>query len=160
MDKIFWLIPGKLAGRPGPDTEPWNLSSLREGGIGAILSVNDGRLCNTKEFQTQGINYLCTPFSDYAPPIPGNEKICLAALPKAYAFAKSEIGKGHAVVVHCSAGKDRTGLFLSYFLMQQDGLSPRDAMKAVRKVRPIAFTAWGWEPFAELVLEGSRKSNV
>ena len=155
MNKIFWLIQDKLAGRPGPDTEQWDLISLREGGIGAILSVNDGRMCDPKELQSQGINYLCTPFSDYASPIPGNEKICLAALPKAYAFAKNEIEKGHGVIVHCSAGKDRTGLFLSYFLIQQNGLSPKEAMQAVRKVRPIAFTAWGWGPFAELVLESS-----
>ena len=31
MNKIFWLIQDKLAGRPGPDTEPWDLISLREG---------------------------------------------------------------------------------------------------------------------------------
>ena len=52
MNKIFWLIQDKLAGRPSPDTEPWDLISLREGGIGAILSVNDGRMCDPKELQS------------------------------------------------------------------------------------------------------------
>ena len=50
MKKVFWLIPGQLAGRPGPDLEPWDLAELRTAGIGAVLSVNDGSLCYPEEF--------------------------------------------------------------------------------------------------------------
>ena len=152
MDKVFWLIPQKLAGRPGPDTEPWDLASLREGGIRAVLSVNDGRMCNPKDFHINGINYACIPFPKNIPPINGDEEICLSVLPEAYTFVKSEIDKGHGVLIHCSAGKDRTGLFLSYFLMQENPLSPNEAIKAIRKVRPIALTSPGWEELAQKVL--------
>jgi len=75
MDKLFWVIPGKLAGRPGPDREPWNLAALHAGGIGAILSVNDGLSCQPQDFATAGIAYACMPLSSNAPPKPGDEYI-------------------------------------------------------------------------------------
>jgi protein-tyrosine phosphatase len=152
MDKLFWIIPGKLAGRPGPDLEPWNLASLRQGGIGAVLSVNNGLLCHPEDFVASGITYACVPLSDNAPPQPGDDHICLCALPQAYAFVQAQMAQGHGVVVHCSGGKDRTGLFLCYFLMQHAGLSPTEAINAVRHVRPIALSAVGWEEFARQVL--------
>ncbi len=76
----------------------------------------------------------------------------MAALPKAYDFAKTQMDKGRGVLVHCSAGKDRTGLFLCYFVMQHEGLSSQDAISRVRKSRSIALSALGWEEFAKHVL--------
>lgn len=152
MDQVFWVIREKLAGRPGPDRVPWNIVALRAGGIGAILSLNDGVLCHPQDFQAHDINYACMPLSDNAPPLPGDEQICLDVLPRAYEFASAQMNKQRGVLVHCSSGKDRTGLFLSYFLMQHAGLSVGEAMNAVRKVRPIAMSAWGWEEFAKRVL--------
>ena len=152
MDKLFWIIPGKSAGRPGPDREPWNLASLRKGGIGAVLSVNDGRLCHPEDFVASGITYTCVPLSDNAPPQSGDDHICLRALPQAHAFVQAQMAQGHRVVVHCSSGKDRTGLFLCYFLMQQAHLSPTEAIQAVHHVRPIALSAVGWEEFVRQVL--------
>lgn len=148
MDKLFWLIPGKLAGRSGPDREPWNLASLQATGIRAVLSVNDGLLCHAEDFATRGMRYACVPLPDNAPPQPGDDELCFDALPKAYAFVAEQMDEGRSVLVHCSAGKDRTGLFLSYFLMRHAGLRPEQAIRSVREVRPIALTALGWEEFA------------
>jgi protein-tyrosine phosphatase len=155
MDKIFWVLPNKLAGRPGPDQEPWNLSALHDGGIGAILSVNDGLLCRPDDFGALGIAYACVPLSDNAPPRPGDDQICLQALPHAYAFAQAQMAQGHRVVVHCSAGKDRTGLFLCYYLMRHASLTPTEAIQAVRRVRPIALSAEGWDDLAKEVLQSA-----
>jgi hypothetical protein len=154
MDKLFWIIPGKLAGRPGPDREPWNLAALRTGGIGAVLSVNDGLLCHPEDFVAAGITYACVPLSANAPPQPGDDHLCQRALPQAYAFVQAQMALGNGVVVHCSGGKDRTGLFLCYFLTQYAHLSPTEAIQAVRHVRPIALSAVGWEEFARQVLRG------
>jgi protein-tyrosine phosphatase len=152
VDQVFWVIPEKLAGRPGPDRVPWNVAALRAGGIGAVLSLNDGVLCHPQDFQAHNINYVCMPLSDNAPPLPGDDRICLEVLPRAYEFVSSQMNRQRRVLVHCSSGKDRTGLFLSYFLMQHAGLSVAEAMSGVREVRPIAMSAWGWEEFAKRVL--------
>jgi protein-tyrosine phosphatase len=79
--------------------------------------------------------------------------LCLDRLPLAYAYALNEIESGHSVMVHCRHGKDRTGLFMTYFLRQQLGMSSKDAVDWVKTVRPIALTAEGWEQFAIDVLD-------
>ena len=152
MKHVFWLIPGVLAGRPGPDNEPWDLVELRDAGIAAVMSVNDGQLCHADDFAKHGLAYGCVPLSPNAPPRPGDLERCRQALPDAFAFVSRIAGSGGATLVHCFSGKDRTGLFMAYYLVRSRGLSPESAIEAVRQVRPIAFTAPGWEDFARDVL--------
>jgi protein-tyrosine phosphatase len=152
VNKIFWLLPGKLAGRSGPDQDPWDLDALHAAGIRAVLSVNDGEECRPADFSARDIAYACVPFSTHTPPQPGDDHVCRAALPRAYDFVARELARDNAVLVHCTAGKDRTGMFLSYFLMRERGLTPHAAIAAVRKVRPIALSAAGWDAFAREVL--------
>jgi protein-tyrosine phosphatase len=157
MRSLFWLIPNMLAGRPGPDRAPWNLDSLRDAGIGAILSVNDGVLCHPEEFRARGIAYACIPLSDNAPPQPGDDMTCLHALPSAHAFVRKQITGGRVTVVHCSSGKDRTGLLLAYYLVKEAGIAAEDAIERVRAIRPIALSAPGWQDFALDILRRSAK---
>jgi len=60
------------------------------------------------------------------------------------------------VLVHCSAGKDRTGLFMSYSLMREHDLGVDEAIARVREVRPQAITALGWDALARRVLSELR----
>lgn len=152
MDQLFWVIPSVLAGRAGPDRAPWRLERLREAGIGAVLSVNDGLLCHPEDFRAQQIAYTCVPLSPNAPPRPGDEETCRKALPLAYAFVQEQAQSGRATMVHCSSGKDRTGLFLAYYLVRRQALSVEAAIGEIRRVRPIAFSAPGWDAFAVEVL--------
>jgi protein-tyrosine phosphatase len=62
------------------------------------------------------------------------------------------MGRQRGVLVHCRSGKDRTGLFLSYYLCVIEGLTPSEAVREVRRVRPIALSAEGWESFSYRVL--------
>ena len=152
MKHVFWLKPGSLAGRSGPDQYPWLAEDLRDGGIGAVLSVNDGVACCAEDFTALGMSYRCIPLSDNAPPLDGDIEHCLNALPQAYDYVRNELDGQRAVLVHCTSGKDRTGLFMCYFLMRESGLSVFDAIAAVRRVRPIALSAEGWEDLAAAVL--------
>jgi protein-tyrosine phosphatase len=156
MDHIFWLVPNILAGRCGPSEQPWRLDRLRQSGFGAVLSVNDGELCRPAEFIQQGLAYACIPLSNNAPPRDGDLEYCLRVLPAALSFVRANISRGVPVLVHCAAGKDRTGLLMAYYLMQSDGCSPRQAMDRVRAVRSIAFTADGWDDFAFQVLTAAK----
>ena len=159
MDHVFWLVPNQLAGRCGPDEQPWRLEHLRQAGIGAVLSVNDGELCRREDFAQRGLAYACIPLSRNAPPRDGDLEHCLGALPAALSFVAENIGRRIPVLVHCSAGKDRTGLFMAYYLMQREGCSIRQAMERVQTVRSIAFTADGWHDFALHVLS-AESGNV
>jgi protein-tyrosine phosphatase len=160
MDKLYWVIPGKLAGRPGPDRAPWSVEALLQIGIRAVLSVNDGLLVHPEDFDAHGVAYACVPLSDNAPPVKGDDRHCEEALPIAYHFAATEISRGNPVLVHCSSGKDRTGLFLCYFLMRQFGLSPAEAIRNVRRVQPIVLSASGWEDFAIDLLSSCSQEHI
>lgn len=152
METLFWVIPGRLAGRAGPDEEPWNVDSLSQAGIRAVLSVNDGRLCDAQAFAAADIAYACYPLSDWVPPQPGDAEHCLVALPRGYDFVQAHLSEGRPVLVHCSGGNDRTGLFLSYYLVRSAGLSAREAIERVQQVRPTALGAEGWSAFAMQML--------
>ena len=153
MKHVFWLVPGALAGRSGPDQNPWDVRSLHAGGIGAVLSVNDGVACHAEDFAALGMSYRCIPLSDNAPPRDGDREHCLQVLPEAYDFVRAEQNRHRAVLVHCTSGKDRTGLFMCYYLVRDSGMGVDAAISAVRRVRPIALSAEGWESLALAVLE-------
>ncbi len=153
MQHVFWLRKGRVAGRTGPNKDPWDPQLLREGGIGAVLSVNDGELVHPDELAAADIDYRCVPLSDSAPPLAGDAGVCASALPEAFDFVASSLARNRATLVHCKSGKDRTGMFLCYYLCRAENLSPADAMREVRRVRPIAFSADGWEALTLEVLE-------
>ena len=152
MRNVFWLRKGVIGGRSGPNRDVWNPMELAESGIGAILSVNDGELVHATDLVDAGISYKCVPLSDAAPPRVGDLETCIKALPKGLEYTQGEIESGRAVLVHCSSGKDRTCLFLSYYLCVSEGLPPLEAVREVKRVRPIALTAEGWEKFTLEVL--------
>jgi protein-tyrosine phosphatase len=152
MRNVFWIREGVIGGRSGPNRDAWSPKDLAKGGVGAVLSVNDGELVRADELAEVGIDYCCVPLSDAAPPRTGDLEICVSALPRALSFALRSIECNRSVLVHCSSGKDRTGMLLSYFLCATERLSPSDAIREVRRVRPIALSADGWEVFAHQVL--------
>ncbi len=160
MKHVFWLVPGAVAGRAGPDQHPWDANELLAGGIGAVLSVNDGAACHPEDFTALGMGYRCIPLSDNAPPLDGDIAHCLEALPEAYDYVRGELDRRRAVLVHCRSGKDRTGLFMCYFLIRESGISVEGAIQAVRRVRPIALSAEGWEGLAAKVLAAGRSRAV
>ncbi|MEZ0371978.1 MAG: dual specificity protein phosphatase family protein [Candidatus Sericytochromatia bacterium] len=155
MHEIFWIEPERLGGRCGPDTADWDLNALKAEGIGAVLSVNQGTLCNPQAFASAGITWRCLPLSEHAPPQPGDFEHNLQTLPLAYDFLCQQLGQGHKVIVHCRSGKDRTGLLLAYWLVRNTGLPVEAAIARLMAVRPIALSAPGWREFAPEVLGAS-----
>ncbi len=151
MQHLFWLEEGRIAGRSGPNKDQWNLSELKDAGISAILSVNDGEACDEQACEQLGIDYLCTALPASIPPQEGDLAICTEQLPKALAFIEQQEQKPGAVLIHCRSGKDRTALTMAYYLMMK-GTAPLHAVSQVRSIRDIAFSSEGWDQFAFDVL--------
>ena len=159
MKEVFWLRPGKIAGRAGPNLIPWQLEELREAGFASILSVNHGEDCHTTLIQSLGFTYNCIPLSRNAPAQTGDLEYNLQKLPEALEFIEKNQGSG-SVLIHCRSGKDRTGLVMAAYMMASKGVSPGIAMDEVLLVRPIAFSAEGWQDFCFHVLcEFEKLSN-
>lgn len=152
VEHVFWLEEGALCGRPGPNHVAWQPASFLEAGIGGVLSVTNAESVDTDELRRHGLDHVCVPLAGHAPPEPGELELCLERLPKALDFVNDHNSQGSAVLVHCRHGKDRTGLFMAYFLMQRHGLSVDEAVARVKDVRSIAMTAEGWDEFVPDVL--------
>ncbi len=156
MKHIFWLVENELCGRPGPNHEPWDLIQLKEqAGIHAILSVNAADAVYEDELAAAGLDHRCIPLAANAPPRPGEKALCLERLPEAFDFVSSYALAAKPVLVHCRQGKDRTGLFMAYYLRRRYGLDLDQAISRLMAVRPIALSAEGWDQFARDVLEAA-----
>ena len=152
MKHVFWLREGVIAGRTGPNHNPWDLAEISAGGFAAILSVNDGEAVHESLIASLGMKYANIPMSDNAPARDGDREFCLANLTRAMAFIQEHRQKG-PVLVHCRSGKDRTGLVLAAYLVEFEHYDAHKAMAELLDLRPIAFSAEGWMEFALEVLD-------
>ncbi len=153
MKHVFWLEQDRIGGRSGPNKDEWSLEELRAGGIAAVISVNDGALCQHEEFIDFGMAYARVSLAENIPPRPGDLELCTARLPAAYEFLTQRLDAGEKVLIHCRSGRDRTCLLMAYYLCRQYGLTPVDAMARVKAVRAIAFSSEGWDAFVLEVLQ-------
>jgi protein-tyrosine phosphatase len=151
MKFVFWMIPRVLAGRPGPAMVKWQPRALRAAGFHTVLNLSDYAPDLTR-LDAAGLRSHWVPLPMDFPATEESEKQCLAALPRALAFLSAELEAGRRVLVHCFAGRDRTGMLLALFLARRDGLPADQAIARVREVRPEAISAPGWEALALRVI--------
>ncbi len=117
---LWWVIPGKLAGVRKPTAE--ELDQLQAAGIGAIVSVFHDT-SNLDLYRQAGIPFIWLPIEiDSAP----NQ----TQLQEFQGFVESQNQLDHAVAVHCSTGKHRTGTVLTAYLIRM-GWSYQDAMQTI-----------------------------
>ena len=122
---VWWVIPAKLAGVRKPLAD--ELINLQTVGIGAIVSVfHDSS--NLDLYQQVGIPHLWIPIEVDA--VPTQEQI-----QKFQDFVDHQNCLDHAVAVHCSTGKHRTGTILASYLIGT-GSSYEEAMRTILEVNP------------------------
>jgi protein-tyrosine phosphatase len=98
-----------------------------------------------------GINHLCVPLPNNAPPLPGDADDIFYVVPLLEGFISAQL-PGSKILVHCSSGKDRTPLLMSYFLMKNQHMTATQAMDTMKSIVPGAFTAEGWHEMALSIL--------
>lgn len=152
MQHLFWLYPDQLAGRAGPNREPWDPTLLASAGIDSVLSLNYAQGVDPEELERAGLRHACLPLPEDEPPSERDEAHCALVLPRALEYVQDELAAGATLLLHCNSGKDRTGLVMAALWMRREGGTVEEALAAVRAVRPIALSARGWEEMARRLL--------
>lgn len=135
-----WVINNQLAGSGLPltfDQFMW----LVNHGIGTIVtvrelplplewfSVDDIKPSHSKGRTTKKLNYLHLRVEDYHAPT-------IEEIASTVKFIENEIEGKRAVLVHCAAGKGRTGTILGAYLLKKENLSANKAITRIRNLRP------------------------
>ncbi len=147
MKYVYWAIPGRLAGRPGPDEFPWDLAELRQAGFRAILSLHEGGI-EPGEMRAQGFVHQLLILPCSVPPEKQDVEQYRLLLPKALDFISAQLAADSPTLVHCHAGKDRTGVVLATYLCRVQGEAPAEAIARLRAARRSLLSAEGYEALA------------
>lgn len=129
-----WVIDNKLAGSGTPMTSE-QYRWLIKNNIKSIVTVREFPLPqkwlidNEKETIIND-DYKFVYVKDYGVP-------SLEVLDNIVDYINNKITtEKKPLVVHCAAGKGRTGTILAAYLLKQDNISSEDAIKKIRSLRP------------------------
>ena len=128
-----WVIDNKLAGSGTPMTSE-QYRWLIKNNIKSIVTIREFPLPQKwlvdNEKETIINDYKFVYVKDYGVP-------SLEVLDNIVDYINIKITKEEKpLVVHCSAGKGRTGTILAAYLLKQDNISSQDAIKKIRSLRP------------------------
>jgi len=130
LANFWWLEEGRVAG----GSRPTSLRELRwvEGmGIKTLIGLSLTRV--PEEWVGRlGLEYHHFPIKNHEAPSPGLVR-------RVASIIDASLGEGRPVLVHCSAGRGRTGCVLAAWLMLSRGLEAPEAIGRVRLREPGAI---------------------
>ena len=122
-----WVVPGLLAAMGRPLETRQTLEFLKDEGIDVVISLTETPLHHAliEEF---GVESHHLPVRDFTAPT-------ARQIAKFVNIVDKARRAGRKCVVHCLAGKGRTGTMLACYLVSL-GRSAREAMNEIRRLRP------------------------
>ena len=145
-----WVIKDGLAGSGMPMTYSQFIWLIRHG-IEAIVTIREVPLPSTW-FANKTIDYFHLKVEDYGAP-------SLRDIDATVNYVKEHISDGKPVMVHCAAGKGRTGTILAAYFLKYFNLTAEQAIKKVRELRPGSVQSLPQEKAIEMYEEYLKKKG-
>ena len=129
-----WVIDGKLAGSGLPMTYSQFFWLIKHG-IKTIITVREVPLPlnwftdSINNIDRDNINYLHLRVEDFGAP-------SIEEIDSTVEYIQHQTDNRKPVMVHCAAGKGRTGTVLAAYLLKNENLTADQAIKKIRKLRP------------------------
>ncbi len=143
MRFVYWVIPQRLAGRPGPTYQPWDPAELYAGGIEAVISLPEE--LEIEDLTAYGLRHYRFSFPPVLLSSEGMQKAFIYKALPVWKQIDALLKEGVTTLVHCYAGNDRTGAILAGYLVTYQGLEPEQAIRHVRSLNLRAMEAEGYE---------------
>lgn len=105
-----------------------DLDWLKSKDVGAILSLTE-LPAPSSWLANSGLEYRNVPVKNHTAPSQAQLEECVD-------FIEANIRKGKKTLVHCAAGKGRTGTVIAAYLCRSNNVSAEDAIREVREKRP------------------------
>ena len=129
-----WVIDGKLAGSGLPMTYSQFFWLIKHG-IKTIITVREVPLPlnwftdSINNIDRDNINYLHLRVEDFGAP-------SIEEIDSTVEYIKHQTDIRKPVMVHCAAGKGRTGTVLAAYLLKNENFTAAQAIKKIRNLRP------------------------
>jgi len=143
-----WVIKGRLAGSGMPMTHSQFMWLVRHG-IKTIVTIREVPL-PSKWFSNKAIDYFHLKVEDYGAP-------SLTYMDATVNYVKEHINDGKPVMIHCAAGKGRTGTILAAYFLKNFNLTAEEAIKKIRDLRPGSVQSLPQEKAIEMYEKYLRK---
>lgn len=114
----------------GSEADSRDVASASRHGVALVVNCT-----RDLPFRVPGVRAHRVPVHDS----PDEGGTMLAHLPVAVALIDAALASGRGVLVHCFAGVSRSASVVAAFLMYKEGLTPRQAIARIRRVKPETF---------------------
>lgn len=127
-----WIVPNKLSGSGLPSSLD-QLTWIAANGIRTVITVREIPL---PDIWIKKVSSQFNSFENYFLKTDDYNAPTLEELEQVIEYIDKKINLNLPVLVHCAAGKGRTGTVLAAYLIKKEDLTPETAVKKLRLMRP------------------------